>query len=189
MILYIHGFAGSGMGLKATILRRRYPEAVVAPSLPYIPELAFDTLDQTVRALLRCGPVGLVGSSLGGFYAWALAEKHGLKAVLVNPSVKPYETLDLWKGFVKHYHDLSHFEWTPTHIQTLRQLDPGEVRHPENYLLLLQKDDELLDYRVAEERFQGATVLLDEGGGHAYEGFEKRLADIEKFFGRECFIR
>ncbi|WP_456450913.1 YqiA/YcfP family alpha/beta fold hydrolase [Hydrogenimonas sp.] len=182
MILYIHGFAGSGLGVKAQIVRRHFGPEAMAPSLPYIPELAFDTLDQLVTALKARGPVHLIGSSLGGFYAWCLAEKHGLKAALVNPSVKPYETLDLWKGFVKHYHDLSHFEWTDTHVQTLRTLTPRGVAHPENYLLMLQKDDELLDYRVALKTFEGARTILEEGGGHSFEGFEKHLEAIEKFF-------
>jgi predicted esterase YcpF (UPF0227 family) len=183
MVLYIHGFAGSGLGVKAQLVRDHFGKEATAPSLPYIPELAVDTLEQLVTQCLRHEKVHLVGSSLGGFYATHLAEKYGLKAVLVNPSTQPWKTLDLWKGFVKHYHDLSHFEWTQTHIQTLRALDPYPVKEPRNYLLMLQKDDELLDYRIALETYRGARTIVEEGGGHTYEGFEKHLDTIGEFFG------
>ncbi len=180
MIIYIHGFAGSGLGVKAQAVRAYFGREAMAPSLPHIPELAFDTLDQLVGFWAQREPVGLIGSSLGGFYAWALAERHGIKAVLINPSVKPYETLDLWKGFVRHFHDLSSFEWNDRHIRMLKSLIPKSVT-PQNYLLMLQKDDELLDYRVALETFAGAKTVVETGGGHSFDGFENYLEKIKRF--------
>jgi predicted esterase YcpF (UPF0227 family) len=44
MILYIHGFASSGLGAKAHSVREYFGERVLAPSLAYIPELALDTM-------------------------------------------------------------------------------------------------------------------------------------------------
>ena len=183
MVLYIHGFAGSGLGVKARLVRERFGAEAVAPSLSYIPELAVDTLEQIVERCLANEKVHLIGSSLGGFYATHLAEKYGLKAVLVNPSTEPWKTLEPWTGFVKHFHDLSHFEWTPSHIQTLRALDPYPVKNGADYLLMLQKDDELLDYRLALQKYPGARTILEEGGGHAYDGFENHLETIGAFFG------
>ncbi len=183
MIIYIHGFAGSGRGQKALTVRDFFKERVVAPSLSYIPDLAVDTLKQIVESFLPKEPVSLIGSSLGGFYAVHLCEIYGLKAVLINPSVEPYKTLSHYTGMVTNFYDLSKFEWNERHIEQLERMKPGTGLKPENFLLLLQKGDELLDYRVAQQRFQGARMIIEEGGSHSFEGFERHLESIERFFG------
>ena len=181
MVLYIHGFASSGLGSKAQLVRDFFGDEAFAPSLSYIPELAIDTLEQIVQKTLPREPVHLVGSSLGGFYATVLAERHGLDAVLVNPSTRPWETLGKHTGYVTHFHDLSRFEWTERHVRTLKELDPYPVRDG-RYLLMLQTGDDLLDYRVALERYPEAERVVEEGGSHAFDGFENHLERIASFF-------
>ncbi len=182
MVLYIHGFASSGRGSKAWTVRQHFGAYAMAPSLSYVPELAFDTLTQLVERFLPHEPIHLIGSSLGGFYAANLAERYGLKAVLINPSLKPYETLAAYTGEVKNFYDLSAFEWNERHIQTLESLALGPIKTPGNYMVLLQTGDELLDWHVAAEMFQDGHIFIEEGGSHAFEGFENHLAAIEKFF-------
>ncbi len=181
MIIYIHGFAGSGRGQKALTVRNFFKKGVIAPSLSYIPDLAVDTLKQIVESFLPKEPVSLIGSSLGGFYAAHLSEVYGLRAVLINPSVEPYKTLSEYRGTVTNFYDLSRFEWNDRHIEQLERMKLGAGLKPENFLLLLQKGDETLDYRVAQRKFQGARMIVEEGGSHSYEGFEKRLNEIERF--------
>jgi predicted esterase YcpF (UPF0227 family) len=125
--------------------------------------------------------VHLVGSSLGGYYAIYLAEKHNLKAVLINPSVYPYKTLKKSIGQALNFFDLSRFEWNERHIQTLRHY---EVAHPDpsRYLLLLQRGDELLDYREALAKFPKSRAVVEEGGSHSYEGFGTKKEVIADFF-------
>jgi predicted esterase YcpF (UPF0227 family) len=48
MILYIHGFAGSGMGSKAQAARNFFGDEILAPSLPHMPVLTMDALLQIV---------------------------------------------------------------------------------------------------------------------------------------------
>ena len=43
-------------------------------------------------------PLTLIGSSLGGFYATHLAERFGVRAVLINPAIRPYEDLQPFAG-------------------------------------------------------------------------------------------
>lgn len=182
MVLYIHGFASSGRGSKAKSVRDYFKESI-APSLSYIPELAVDSLRQIIEHSLQKGErVNLMGSSLGGYYAIYLSERYNLPAVLINPSIKPYETLAAYTGRVTNFYDLSSFEWKDTHIEQLRRLDIKEISRPENFLLMLQKGDELLDYKIALKRVKGAKVILEEGGSHAFDRFERHLAKIETFF-------
>ena len=70
MIIYIHGFGGSGEGSKAKAFRNYFAsikEPFIAPSLSYVPELAIRTLEELIDAYP--GEVSLIGSSLGGYYA------------------------------------------------------------------------------------------------------------------------
>jgi len=184
MIVYIHGFGGSGAGVKAGQAKKMFGAAsLLAPSLSYVPDLAVATLSELIEFLLQKGEtVSLIGSSLGGYYAIHLAEKFNLKAVLINPSIYPYKTLEKSVGQALNFFDLSRFEWNERHIQTLRHY---EVKKPDTsrYLLLLQKGDELLDYREALDKLPGAQALVEEGGSHSYEGFEEKRESIESFLG------
>ncbi|HIP11485.1 MAG TPA: hypothetical protein EYG73_02080 [Arcobacter sp.] len=50
MIIYIHGFGGSGQGSKAKIFREYYKnKSFIAPSLPYVLALAIQTLDELLN--------------------------------------------------------------------------------------------------------------------------------------------
>ncbi len=183
MLLYIHGFGSSGQGVKVTMLRERLGEKVLAPSLSPIPELAVDTLEQLVRCLVGRGErPGLVGSSLGGFYATYLAEKYALKAVLINPSIKPYETLASYVGLNHSFFDFSDYEWTQKHIDSLKRYHMDEV-DADRFLLLLQTGDDVLDYRKAATRFDGAEMVIEEGGSHGFENFETKIPLIRSFLG------
>jgi predicted esterase YcpF (UPF0227 family) len=181
MILYIHGYGGHGLGVKSSQLRLYCQSrgiAFLAPSLSYIPDLAIQTLEEIIENLK--GNISLVGSSLGGFYAIYLASKYNLKAVLINPSIFPYETLLLTKGMFPHYYDGSHFEWNERHIESLKRY---EVEHvvEENFMLLLQKGDETLDYSKAVQKFPNAKLVVEEGGSHSFDGFERYFASIVAF--------
>ncbi len=181
MLLYIHGFGSSGKSGKAMMMRERLAERVIAPSLPPIPDLAVDTLEQIVACMQQCDePIAFAGSSLGGYYAAWLAEKYGAKAVLINPSVYPYRTLASHIGFNHSYYDFSDYEFTQKHIDALRRYEVHDP-DPSRYLLLLQAGDEVLDYREALQKFQGAQIDIEEGGSHGYEGFERKIAKIADF--------
>jgi predicted esterase YcpF (UPF0227 family) len=63
--------------------------------------------------IARCStPPTLVGSSLGGYYATWLAERHGLQAVLVNPACSPL-TLSDYLGTQTHMYTGEPFDFTP----------------------------------------------------------------------------
>ena len=181
MVLYIHGFASSGRGEKARMVRNHFGKKSLAPTLSHIPDLALDTLSQIVERILIHEPVYLIGSSLGGFYAIELAELYDLKAVLVNPATEPHKTLTQ-TGMVPNFYDLSRFEWSPSHIETLKRIRIETIGKPEKYLVLLQTGDDVLDYRVAKERLKGAKMIIEEGGSHVFKGFENHLKTIENFF-------
>ena len=185
--IYIHGFGGSGLGVKASLFREHFGDTIICPSLSYVPALAIDTLKQLIEQMIDHTTVTLIGSSLGGYYAMYLAEHYGIKAVLINPSCEPYETLEKVFGSAYNYHDGSHFEWLGQHTRALREYEVQTVT-PQQYLVLLQTNDELLDYSVAQRKFDDATVIVEEGGNHSYENIESKFEIIESFAHRSSFL-
>ena len=182
MIIYIHGFGSAGLGGKAKALKKYFHEQnipYIAPSLSYVPELAISTLEDLIESY---DDVTLIGSSLGGFYALYLAEKYAIKAVLINPAMHSDKTLKRSidkEGLMTNYYDGSHFEWKATHMKMLEKYVIEEPTAA--YLLLLQKGDEVLDYRHAMNILPHATQIVEEGGTHSFEGFERHFERIKHF--------
>lgn len=188
MIIYIHGFASSGFGTKARYFRelcQQQQRSFMAPSLPWIPELAIANLADLIDHARQHEPVHLIGSSLGGYYGLHLAHRFGLKLALINPSVRPTETLGQLTGWVQHFHDGSRFEWTASHTSQLDNLAvPPEPALQKRCLLLVQSGDETLDYRQAVDHLPQARQVVESGGDHGFQGIERHSDRILTFFGR-----
>ena len=183
MIIYIHGFGGSGNGSKAKVFREYFKsigEDFIAPSLPYNPKLAIDTLEELVKSYK--GEVYLIGSSLGGFYAsWLSSMCEVKKVVLINPATKPYQTLKRALGDAPNFYDNTTFSWNDEHIKILEKLETGEFDNSK-FMVLLQKGDELLDYKDALKKYDGCRVEVEDGGSHSFYGVERHFENIRRFF-------
>jgi len=184
MTIVIHGFGSAGRGGKAMLFREYFKsrgELCIAPSLSYVPELAMDTLEQLIES---CGEdITLIGSSLGGYYAIYLAEKYRLKAILINPAVDSAETLKRvldMGGMAKNYYDNSEFTWNENHVKMLQKYRVTEIKNGK-YLLLLQKGDEVLNYKDAIAKLPHAQTIIEEGGTHPFEGIERYFTKILAF--------
>lgn len=184
MIVYIHGFNSSPASSKAQFLGGRFAALgraaeFAAPALPHSPAAAMKLLE----GLMRKNPdASLIGSSLGGFYATRLAETHGVRAVLVNPAVRPHELLAGCVGHQKNFHTGEEYDFTARHIAELRALEVDSIT-PERYLLMVETGDEVLDYRHAVEKYRGARQLLIEGGDHGFSDFADYLDIVLEFCG------
>lgn len=184
MLIYIHGFNSSSQSGKAHELiswmaQRGLGESCVCPDLPDRPTAAIRLLEGLIAQ--SAGPAKLIGSSLGGFYATYLAEKHGLKAVLVNPCVGCHEKLADHVGSVqKNWHSGVEYVFSFEHLAELQALATPPV-HMERYFLLLESGDEVLDYREAVAAFPGARQVVLEGGDHGFSRFSEYLPDILAF--------
>jgi len=175
MILFIHGFASLGLGMKSAALRDYFGAGeVLLPNLPHAPDIAIRELEE----LLERYPVDLlVGSSLGGYYATWLNRRTPRPAVLINPAVAPFALLDDYLG--EHTRpDGSTFQLTTNHLATLRSMHRERLRKDERYLVLLQSGDEVLDYRQAATYYAGKDVIVEPGGDHRFQHFEDYLPRI-----------
>ncbi|MDI1302374.1 MAG: esterase [bacterium] len=181
-LLYIHGFLSSPQSTKAQQLlawaAQRTDIRVHAPALPVDPEAALAILESTRQACTTAP--GLIGSSLGGFYANILAARHGLRAVLVNPAVHPHVLLKAYVGEQRNHHSGVVAEVRPEHFRLLERVESVPA-HPERLWVLLETGDETLDYRQAEQFYRACALDITLGGTHSYEGFLRKLPAINEF--------
>ena len=180
MLVYLHGFNSSPGSHKAQVMQRFMEERGLGAqyACPALPPLASDAL-KTIEPLVRQDTC-LVGSSLGGFYATYLAEKHRLKAVLINPAIDPHVGLRAYLGTQKNLHTGEPYELTQAHLDEWERLYVPRVT-PGRYLLLVETGDEVLDYRRAVERYAGAEQVVVPGGDHSLQSFPQHLSRILEF--------
>src|SRR5690606_37591615 len=112
---------------------------------PALPPLAGDAIREIEKLMPDAGTCFL-GSSLGGFYATYLAEKHGARAILINPAIEPHLGLRAYLGPQKNLHTGEPYELTEAHLAEWESLYVPRIT-PQRYLLLVETGDEVLDYR------------------------------------------
>lgn len=185
MIVYLHGFNSSPASGKARLFGEHMASLgremdYYCPALPNSPREAVARVEADL-AQRHPQSITLVGSSLGGFYATYLAERHDWKAVLVNPAVHAHLLLRDALGPQKNWHTGETWELTDSHLAELAALDVPAISRPERYLLLAQTGDEVLDYREAVSYYAGARQIVETGGDHGFVGFERHFQTILDF--------
>jgi predicted esterase YcpF (UPF0227 family) len=126
--------------------------------------------------------MAVVGSSLGGFYATAVAEHLACRAVVLNPAVNPARDLAHHVGEQSAYHDPSaRFDFKADYIDALRALTPSRITRPQRYAAVIAKGDELLDWREMTRHYRGANIRLLEGSDHALSDFDQHLPFVLDF--------
>jgi predicted esterase YcpF (UPF0227 family) len=189
-IVYLHGFRSSPGSHKASqlvsaveALPRDARPRLHVPFLRDRPAEAVAATAAWIEANVAAPreTLTLVGSSLGGFYATHLAERFGARAVVVNPAIRPFDDLRPYVGPQTNLHTGETFVVTEAHFEELRALAVARIAVPRRYWLMVQTGDEVLDYRAAVAFYAGAHQLLEGGGDHAFQGFERQVPAILRF--------
>jgi predicted esterase YcpF (UPF0227 family) len=183
VIVYLHGFNSSPQSHKAQLLQRYMAERGLPGKLacPTLPPSASEAV-RIAEAEGTGDHVCYVGSSLGGFYATYLVEKHGGRAVLINPAIDPHVGLRAYLGAQKNLYTGQSYELTQAHLEEWRALHLPKIT-PSRYLLIVETGDEVLDYRRAVERYAGAEQVVLRGGDHSLQSFPSHLARVLSFAG------
>ena len=187
-LLYLHGFRSSPQSAKAqkmaSLVATRHPSVRWwCPQLPPSPQDAMALL-QTGLADWPAESMAVIGSSLGGFYATAVAERQGCKAVLLNPAVDPARDLAKYIGEQTNWQNPDeHFFFEARFVDELRALQAEPLTIPQNFLVIIAKGDEVLDWREMAARYAGASVRLLEGGDHTLSDFDVHVPAILEFLG------
>ena len=186
-LLYLHGFRSSPQSMRAASMAAW---AAAQPGLtwwcPQLPPSPAEAM-ALVREGTRHWPAGrraVMGSSLGGFYATALAGDGGWRAVLINPAVHPARDLAKYIGEQTAWHNPEErFFFRPEFISELRALDVRGQPPGGPELLIAAQGDEVLDWREMVARYPHATQRVLPGGEHALNDYPAHLDGVMRFCG------
>jgi predicted esterase YcpF (UPF0227 family) len=185
-LLYLHGFRSSPRSTKARMVATRvagdHPEVTWwCPQLPPSPKAAMQLVMDGIAGWPKAD-IGVIGSSLGGFYATYVAQVCDCRAVVLNPAVNPARDLAGYIGEQTSWHDpQEHFFFEPQFVDELRALHAGKLRDPAKFLAIIAKGDELLDWREMTQRYEGCRIKLLEGSDHALSDFDSHIAETLQF--------
>ena len=187
-VLYLHGFRSSPQSSKAVMIRGDLAQSgigAVCPALDIAPELAMAQINAAIDECLAQGhQVRLIGSSLGGFFASAIMERHPsrheFRAALLNPAPWPARDLAPYVGELPAWHTNEILNFRQEYIDDLKALEVG-ITQPKRYLLVAAKGDELLDWKEMVARYPKADHYIIEGSDHGLSDFDQHWPTIKKF--------
>ncbi len=191
-LVYLHGFNSSPQSRKVTEIKSVLPGLtkelglgdvdLQVPELGFDPDVALARAGDVIRPLLEAGQsVGLIGSSLGGFYASVLSQQYDLPAALVNPAAYPYQLLVDHLGPQHNPYTGERYELNESHILRLKTLEPEPPARPERLFILVQTGDETLDFRDVLGKHRGSPAWIQPGGDHRFQNFTTVLPAILTF--------
>ncbi len=195
-ILYIHGFNSSPLSMKAELTRiflaENYSDVgFYCPQLAVNPKAAIQQLEQILEERVIDNSTTqsqwfLMGSSLGGYFSSYLSEKYNIPAVLINPAIKPYELLENYIGEQINPYTQEIYHVGVEHIHELKDMEQTAPKKDDtrknNYLVMVQTGDEVLDYQQAIEKYRHCQIRIEKGGDHSFIGFKQVLPKVADFF-------
>jgi len=193
-VLYIHGFNSSPLSMKAKqtrhYLAQNFPQVnFVCPQLANSPNDAIAQCRQIIQRNEMNNQWYLIGSSLGGYFSNDLSNQFNVPAVLINPAVKPFELLTDYIGEQINPYTHEVYQVSEHHIDELKAMEqkPPSIDgcQKNNYLVMVQTDDEVLNYQHAVKKYQHCRLIVEQGGDHSFVGFEQHLPTIANFFQLE----
>jgi predicted esterase YcpF (UPF0227 family) len=140
------------------------------------------------REIERKKPRLLIGSSLGGFYAYYASARFDIPAALINPSITPWVTLRDYIGINKRYYTGEPFEWKEQYLHALKEISEKINRFKSKHHLLhffLSADDEVLDLKVIPGQFPRAgSIRFYDNCQHSFTRFAEILPEIKSLVKR-----
>lgn len=178
-VLYLHGFNSAGASPKARLVKQACEHLGIKCETPDLSPLARIALDTAQCSLETLGSRAIIiGSSMGGFLATVLAQRHDLRGVLINPAVRPAALVESMLGqrFVNQYTG-ERFSIEQRHLDQVVEATPAHI-DAWRYLLLVVTRDETLDSARTVAAYRGARMLIHPGGEHGFAALADYLPAI-----------
>lgn len=177
-ILNIHGFDSHGENSKKAWLEKEFPDyEIISPTLPPVPKRAEEILSATINENSKIEMI--LGSSLGGFYAWYFGQIYDTPSVLLNPALNAFYDLRprLGNGVNPKTGQTYHFS-----DEDLNHLAKMFARvYPVDYpyfKIFLSNRDEVLSFHYLNDVYKNHITVADYGS-HRFEKVELILEAVK----------
>lgn len=188
-IIYLHGFQSSSRSQKAQAFESFLQQTssykgieFVSPDLPFSPAQTLICVEQ----LLKDKPQAvLMGSSMGGFFAAYCSQVYCIPAVLINPVVDAGALFSTMLGQeLENIYTHERYRFMKHDLDLLDTIANKAISAADILFVLLETGDEVLDYRLAEHKYESCPKKIITGGNHRFQHFENCLPEIMKFYSR-----
>lgn len=175
MILNIHGLESDGNNSKYRYLIEKGYKNVQSPTLDYKNQNTYNVFNRLCNCIelsFKQNPdeqITVIGSSLGGFFAYCLCVKYGVRTLLLNPSLMPFVTLrnnDYFSGtrlmpFIKLFGEYMR-EAEYYNFNAILSLNDEVINHEELTLPILGSKDSSNIYFVDSDHRMAVTEEIGE---------------------------
>ena len=166
-IIYLHGFNSSKESETVKTLEKIYGEKLISISYDYInPDIAHNQIEKLIKDTWEEDKnIILIGSSLGGFWANYFLQTLHLKALLINPSIKPSETIKKYLGINKNFSTGKEFTLKESDFEKYKNYELPLNQSSFRIILLGDKDTVIDPYNSAVY-FHNCKVVWSLGMEH-----------------------
>ena len=165
-IIYIPGFGGNENSETFKTIFSKYPNSIF---INYDNRNAENAHNQILQELNKINSENniIVGQSLGGFWAEYFAEKYNFRVVLINPSLKPYESLEkynLTKNELESYRK----------FKTNKKIEIG-------ISVIISKNDTIVNPKNAITKYKDVVEIKYIESDHKLTEFKTLITELEKY--------
>ncbi|MTJ93849.1 MAG: hypothetical protein F8N36_13475 [Desulfovibrio sp.] len=174
MLVYIHGFNSSPASNTYHKLKALFADA---QALEYPSEGLFadnmTLLCQQVELLKAAAttPLVFVGSSLGGFYTSQVAPLFSANCMLINPAIRPAQSLRQFLGRNTYFHSGRHWEFTETICNSYQNFCDRRAA-PIERLVVIGRNDTTLDPEEGRQYWQNHAIIHETDDAHSIESID-----------------
>jgi len=173
-VIYLHGFAGIGMGDKSQAFVNAFgKEHVSSPDLPVNPIEVEKIINNIVRKN-EDYPLIFVGTSLGGFWANYFSQKWDTLCVIVNPATRPSKSLKKYLGKTISKYTKKEIIVTEEDLLEYAKIEKylSENTNENNISMFIANDDSIISPEETLKNLPNTSyVELKNDGGHRFEKY------------------
>lgn len=172
-LIYLHGFNSSENSETVLDLKKNYGNDLISISYDYVnADNGYNQINNLIENVLKSDQdLILVGSSLGGFWANYFAQKYDLKSVLINPAIKPSQSLLKYTGKIKNYTTGEEFVFNGVNAIEYKKYEVpvkiGNLRY-----IIIGKNDYVLNPNETIKHYFGAGLTILTNWGHRVENMQ-----------------